>query len=351
MLIKRCKKAISLLLIITMLLNTPVFSYAKTGCPASGSTFTTILTESISTLYNIFPIRIGGVPIQLMDLPDTDVLGGMPICICIFGTPPIPHIGLTFQWWNPQAVIETVKQPLCFPSLGLHISIGKFLGEGKSDADSHGGSEPSQAKKNQITFLSGHYIKYPTIALLNLLVDVMCLNFTESGIDIFYLTEIDPIWRNDTLSSIINPEAILFANPIAQTACIADAITSTTSFPLNPLFWCMGTWGSAYPLAGTKQGTMNKAAAGLAARMIYRMSRQLMLWKTIGRDALCQPVPMPIWIKSQYGIFEAYPKLWPKRFHIGYPESIWGANANPPVPGKDDNYVWFLYQHHDCCLF
>ncbi|MFP1526985.1 TraU family protein [Escherichia coli] len=47
----------------------------------------------------------------------------------------------------------------------------------------------------------------------------------EGGdLDIAYLSEIDPTWTDSSLTTILNPEAVIFANPIAQGACAADAM-------------------------------------------------------------------------------------------------------------------------------
>ena len=321
------------------------------GCGADGSSFFTIFEESISTLYNVFPITIAGVPIKFFDLPTTDSIGGSPVCICMLGTPPIPHIGITFGWWNPQAVIETVKSPFCYPSLGVGLGSlgGKYFGGGKAESDKRQNS-PTSGRTETAVYENMHYIKYPVFGVLDLFTDVMCL--ASQGIDLFYSTEFDPTWRDDSLAAVLDPESVLFANPIAQIMCIPDSVASTSGFPLDPLFWCMGSWGSAYPLAGLKQGTQVTASAGIAARGIYRMTRQLMLWQTIGRSVLCGPEPMPIWIKSQFSMYEAYPRLWPKRMPLGKAGVLpWASGANYPSPSKDDNFVWFLYQHHHCCLF
>ena len=53
-----------------------------------------------------------------------------------------------------------------------------------------------------------------------------------------------------TASFIINPEALLFGNPIAQTACVADSVAATVSQPIDPLFWCMGSWVRLSPVGG-----------------------------------------------------------------------------------------------------
>ncbi len=76
----------------------------------------------------------------------------------------------------------------------------------------------------------------------------LCL---EGGdLDIAYLSEIDPTWTDSSLTTILNPEAVIFANPIAQGACAADAIASAFNMPLDVLFWCAGSQGSMYPFNG-----------------------------------------------------------------------------------------------------
>ncbi|WP_181664457.1 TraU family protein, partial [Escherichia coli] len=63
-------------------------------------------------------------------------------------------------------------------------------------------------------------------------------------------SEIDPTWTDSSLTTILNPEAVIFANPIAQGACAADAIASAFNMPLDVLFWCAGSQGSMYPFNG-----------------------------------------------------------------------------------------------------
>lgn len=350
---KAVKSFLSVLLSITIFFSFIPRSEAAIGCSASPASMLQIFTESIATLYNIFPITIAGVPINIDNLPTANELGGLPVCICMAGVPPLPRIGLTFGWWNPEATIETVKAPFCFPTLGFGFGSlgGQYFGEGWAGQQQGASSNTSGYSTERQVYANVHWIKYPVFALLGLLTDVTCLNLTEAGIDFLYISEIDPTWRDDMLSSIINPEAILFANPIAQIACIPDSVASTAGFPIDPLFWCMGSWGSSYPLAGNAGGNQIMANAGLAARTIYRMGRMLLLWQTVGMVSLCQPIPMPIWLKSEFSIYEGFPMLWPLRMPIGRTDMIWGAGMNPPVPSRDDNFVWFVYQHHECCMF
>src|SRR3546814_13027372 len=83
---------------------------------------------------------------------------------------------------------------------------------------------------------------------MDLLTDVACLE--QASFDIAYVTEIDPLWQDDALTALINPEVALFANPIAQTACAADCGAANMKLPLDPLFWCAGCLGSMYQMNG-----------------------------------------------------------------------------------------------------
>src|SRR3546814_3836357 len=64
------------------------------------------------------------------------------------------------------------------------------------------------------------------------------------------MTEVDPLWQDDALAALINPEAVVFANPIAKAACAGDCVAATANLPLDQLFWCAGCQGSMYPLNG-----------------------------------------------------------------------------------------------------
>ncbi|PMX28452.1 conjugal transfer protein, partial [Pseudomonas sp. MPR-R2A7] len=89
---------------------------------------------------------------------------------------------------------------------------------------------------------------YPLLYWMEILTDFAC--FEQASFDIAYMTEVDPLWQDDSLAALINPEAIVFANPIAQAACAGDCIAGTVNLPLDPLFWCAGCQGSMYPLNG-----------------------------------------------------------------------------------------------------
>jgi len=287
----------------------------------------------------MFPIRIGGVKILdfgLWDFPSTD---NNPVCICMT---PFPRIGLKVSFWEPIAMMEVVSSPWCFPTLGteLPVPIGKNL-KGANE-----GTNPVQEKRTYQV----HYIKYAPFALLNLFTDFICLS-TDNPFDILYLTEIDPLWQDDTLAILMFPEAILVANPITLSACVVDAVASTAGLPLDPLFWCAGSWGFMLPATKNMQTDKVQGSALAVARMLYKLHRELVLWGSYGEAGLCGLYPMPIIKKKQYGIFPIFPLMYPKRFPIGRDELAgWGYGKDIPFVNYG-NWVYPVYRKRDCCVF
>src|SRR3546814_6426677 len=94
---------------------------------------------------------------------------------------------------------------------------------------------------------------------MEIVTDFLCL---ESGsIDILYISEIDPLWQDSELTAIINPEAVLFANPLALAACAADCVSATVNLPVDEMFWCAGCQGSMYPMNGNVSASIGHVQA------------------------------------------------------------------------------------------
>lgn len=289
----------------------------------------------------IFPIKIAGITIFPSDLPDAPDPADAPVCACPAPPPIFWRIGIPISFYEPARFIETVKDPYCFPSLGFGMS---SPASGFLAGDSSGSRQGSRA--DVTTFQQAHYFIFPVWAMLGLLVDFICVE--QSGFDLAYLTEVDPLWNDDLLSFIINPEALLFANPAAQISCIADSVAANAGLPLSPLFWCMGSWGSSYPLSGRiDSSNYVQANAAVAARMIYKLSRELLICDT-GID-LCGCVPTPIWVKHNYRMHIAKPVQDSTCHPIGRSSLIWGAAKNPPYRG--DNFLWMVFRKRACCAF
>ncbi|QTA78478.1 Putative conjugal transfer protein [Desulfonema limicola] len=259
-------------------------------------------------------------------------------------------IGITVSFWEPTRVIEVVKDSFCFPLLGSDLS-GEITG---SDADSMRQSKDGtvQVVKPgvQQSFWQAHYYVFPIMAILEVLTDFICMDF--SAFDLGYMTEVDPRWDDSELSALLTPETVLFANPVAQLACIPDVMAATVKYTINTLYWCQGAWAKVFPLTGfvTHTGTPVQSQAAILGRTIYNLHRSFVLWGTVGTEAMCHRVPMPIWKKGQY----KWQLLWPKRDTkcrvIGEPGFKWSSNKNPPFPDKNpDNFVNLLWRKRDCC--
>ncbi len=255
-------KANSLLLLLSLLL------FASAG-PAQAGVSGKMINPISDVLWSeIFPISIAGVSIKGGSSEETGGLSS-PICTC---ATPFPRVGIPLEMYEPARVIETVKDAYYFPLLGVQLMDGQGATLDGSSTMDYGG-------KSRLSFQQAHYFIFPVWTILEVFLDFVCLE--SSGIDLGYLTEIDPLWNDDLLSLIIQPEALLFANPVAQAACVADAGAANAKKPLDPLFWCAGSGGSVYPLSGHVFGNdRSMANATLASRMIYKLSRQLMLHDT-----------------------------------------------------------------------
>lgn len=349
---KTRKALIIAVLFIAAILGSNARAYAgASGCPASSASAIQILKESLTTLYNIFPIKIGGATIVpgggvpgVKSVLSGSICGKSPVCVC---KTPIPRIGLTVSFWEPVLDIETVKSPFCFPAFG--VNLGNMLGQFFDPGKSHAGSGLRHVEAAQT-----HIINYPVFNIIQLvLTGDSCPDGLSGMLDIPYMSELDPTWRDDETSVIMNPESLLVANPIAQLACMVDSVATMVGHPIDELFWCMGDDGSVYPVAGEK-GSQGVAQAnmGLAQRALYKANTVPLdiLWDTSTCGAQCGPLPISMWKKSQYGIFEAYPSLWPMKLPIGEVPEVWDHGMNMPIPLHDDNFDYFVYQNIVCCL-
>lgn len=303
-------------------------------CAPTGALTVDIILKADYTA--MFPLRIAGIPIIPGRIQDVGGSVSSPICIC---PDPIPRIGIPVSFFEPSRLIEVVKDPYCFPSMGFGLT---------TSGGALGGTSGDDGIGNQSTFYQAHYYIFPIYALLELLTDFICLQTT--GFDMAYITEVDPLWNNDTLSAIINPEALLFGNPVANLACMADAVTSAVFEPIDALFWCKGSWGNAYPLTGQTNGDgYVEGGASVAASLIYKLHRQLILWGSWGQLGLCGYYPAPIWRKSAYRlqIVTPIPSLYATT--IGTTGMLWSFGKNPPFIG--DNFSYLLFKKRECCAF
>lgn len=328
-------------LVACLLLSVSSFANAVVPAICTGQFFNPI--SDLDWNY-IFPITVFGVEMT-NGLNQNPALMRMmpPVCLCpsvlTLGFP-TPGIGMT--WWEPTYMVETENRPGCLSSLGGIQVLQNYsmLGSEKSSGE---GLEKRQANRMQV-----HWMTYPVFQVMDMFTQVTCKN--PSGIDMVYMTEIDPLWQSDTWSAIFTPEAAIFANPIANAACAVDAVASTLGQTLDPLFWCAGAWGNTYPLAGNTSHSGRDFAENnlITAKFIARFSRMGLLFQTIGPTAICFSHPNPIVVKSQYRFNQTAPI--PRRGKA----VVFGDSADlqvPPIanmPTREytNNMIW---QGKQCC--
>ena len=190
---------------------------------------------------------------------------------------------------------------------------------------------------------------YPLLELIDLSIDLGNLEKPEFTIP--YMSELDPLWNDDQLALILNPEATLFATREAQLACVADCATASTMKPQDKLFWCAGCHGSLYPLSGSVAHHLGgiQASALLLNRIVAKMHR-LGLQKGYEEEDFCAPKLMPIIKKSLYKSQIVYPvpQTSGPCQPLGRSSTFWGAGKSFPKGGED--FVYLLWSKRQCCL-
>jgi conjugal transfer pilus assembly protein TraU len=308
------------------------------------ATFVDLFTDV--DLRGVFPVTIAGVVIKQGTSEELENLESMDetkkiTCACKNKLGGLT-VGLATSFWEPARVAEIVKDPWCFPLLG-GIKI-------ESEPVKQGGTAQTvaQSKANQY-FAQAHWYMFSVWNLLDLFMDVPCIAW--DGFDVAYMTEVDPLWQRDDLAMFIHPEVLLFANPIAQLSCIADSVASQIGKPIDQLFWCMGSWGGSYPMSGsTDKATIIEGATNLAGRMIYKLSREGLMWDP-GVD-LCGAVLTPIWVKSHYKMHLMKPTRT-RIIPIGQSSLVWGWGKDAfwgTRKGAAENYDWMVFRKVKCCM-
>ena len=288
----------------------------------------------------VFPIKVGGALLSAEGIndPTTDAPA---VCVCQKGV--TLAAGLNLSFFEPLRTIEIVRSPWCFPSLGgITIDAGVR-------AASHGrsASRGRDSQESHAAFYQVHWYHTPWLFILESLFDTNCLE--QSPWDLAYVTEVDPIWDDAWASFVLAPEAALFANPAAVTACAADCIAATAGNPRNELFWCDGCRGSLYPLAGWVAAMTSPVSAWhlLASRMAVKLAREGLLWAAYGKRGQCGAFFEPIPRKDLWRTQLLYPKTEDKCYATGATTAFRSAGASYPVKGEDGAIL--LWRKRDCC--
>src|SRR3989338_3130947 len=200
-------------------------------------------------------------------------------------------------------------------------------------------------------FYHTHYYVYPLIYWLELLTDFICLE--KASVDVAFLSEFDPFWDDDDGNFILNPEVVLFANPLAQLACAGDCALSTVGFGSDTLFWCAGCHGGIYPLTGSIAHHVGGVSSSLliTQRLLMLMHRLGVAYGTTGKEGLCDKYPMFLMKKTQYKTQMVFPTPMTNNgcHPFGRTATFWGAGVEVPVTSED--FCYLIWRKRNCCLF
>ena len=292
----------------------------------------------------LFPIRLGGFTLFDGDngLPD----GVTQETICECNTKGLPDIGITGGAWLPARLVEVVRKPYCSPILGgTSFNQGVRLWGGRKEVEGDGSDK---------TYYNFHYWAFPLYMILQLFVQNNCNAGGFRNLDMMYMSELDPTWNIDELAFFMNPEAVIFANPLAIAACTVDCATTSASKPLDSLFWCAGCWGNLYPFTGNiaSDASPPRDTSLLTARLLSSLHRKGLAHKTYGDAALCSGQIYPMIPKQQYKLSTLFPIAEASSGNcchwIGESTFKWGENRI--IPGTGEDYVYLIWRYTDCCL-
>jgi conjugal transfer pilus assembly protein TraU len=292
----------------------------------------------------IFPLKLGGIPLATLGMEDGTNDDPPLICACPEPPPVFYRIGLGISFWEPARVAEAVRTPFCSPTLG---------GEQLLDASPlmRQGDDFRVSGDEEKAFYHVHWYNFPLFTWLTFLTNTVC----DSGesFDLVMLSEYEPTWNRDDLSMILSPEAVLFANPLAQAACSADCVAASSSIgPLNALFWCAGCQNSVYPMTGNVAGHESALTSSLLTvqRMHTKMHRSFISLDMASTDSMCGARARPIIKKGAFKTQMLLPRAYTSNAQFyGETTALWGAGRQYPVQGEDFSYL--IFRRRTCCAF
>lgn len=291
----------------------------------------------------MFPIKVGPVSIGSSSSDNRDP-NPPTICRCPAPPPLFQRIGVGVSFWEPARIAEVVREPMCMVTLG-----GSKMGSYNAPRGTHAKTSDGTQER---AFYHVHWVQYPVLNWLGMAIkEGACFN--DETFDVAYMSELDPLWDEDELSMILSPEVVLFANTIAQVACVADSVTAIANrFGLDELFWCSGSQGSVYPISGSHAGHTGGIDSSLAIThgMIFKLHREFLAQDTSTNAAICGAVPQPVMRKTQYKQQMLYPIPFSSSgWGLGAPSIIWGAGREFPYRGED--YSYLIWRKVLCCAW
>ncbi|WP_250311502.1 conjugal transfer pilus assembly protein TraU [Rickettsia endosymbiont of Oedothorax gibbosus] len=277
-----------------------------------------------------------------------------PVCLCIKANVPVPGIAVGF--WEPVRLIDVTRTPYCMTNLGGE-PLSSLGYDAKRISSFNRGYDDRHVHDS---FYHVHYYIYPLIYWLELITDFICLE--QNSFDVAYMSEFDVTWNDEKLQSLLNPEAFLFANPIAQAACALDCASSTVRLPLDSMFWCAGCWGNMYPFSGANADHVGgvQSSSLLATRIIAKMHRIGLAEETstdentslTGGGKLCRKSKALKIKKSQYKLQMVNPVSTSSSigcWSLGLSDMMYSTFKEYPYDGQDWGYL--VWRKKNCCAF
>lgn len=265
-------------------------------------------------------------------------------CECEYGE--FVRTGTLVTVWEPVRIIETVKDPYCMLAAGEDDSDGGTPDDGQALETNSGTHSDTGAQEDHSVFQHVHIILPDYIMQSIQQVDNRCWH-SSVGNPMDYISEDDAAWSDDTIAAATYPLTSMAADYDMQMECENDAYSSQLGLPNSILFWCMGAWGSTYPMSGHNNNdeyvTGNIA---LAARAIYIGGRTGRIHDAA--SYYCYAGPMPLWIKHYFKLQPLRPARKAYLIPIGLSSHLWDDRLNADME-CGDNFAWVLWRRRWCC--
>lgn len=289
----------------------------------------------------LFPLKVAGFSLSGGDGGAPSDAANSPACACDDNLG-LPRPGIPMSLWEPARLVEFQRVPGCSSVLnGVRFPFDRtFQGTHGAGTD----------MKGQEQFMHYHYYAFPLLMIMDLFFPAMCNPDGYMDLDVMYMSELDPTWANDELAFFTNPEAAAVSNPIAQAACVADAVASSAGRPLKNMFWCAGAWGGIYPLSGSvpaDYGVLNGSSL-MTAKLLAALHRRGLAWRTMGEDAMCRGKISPTLPKTQYKFTMLHPNPETDSSHV-MGESILSWGMSRIIPGIAEDPIYTIWRWNDCC--
>jgi conjugal transfer pilus assembly protein TraU len=233
----------------------------------------------------MLPLSIGKHDILKSSIADSDTAGNI-IERC--GN----KLGASLGYFEPMALVDVTDTPYCLVNLGgIKMNIKNAM-QGTTSKDFDTGASSS--------FSHVHWYKYPIISILGMILEGNCAD--PGDFDVAYLSEMDASYKDSEMNFILNPEAALLASPVAQAACFADSVSSSTmNKPLDLEYWCAGSLGSIFPLNGHSNASYSPVQTSelLTERVNFKLHRAGLISDSDAKNP-CSTSKKPITPKSRY---------------------------------------------------